>query len=328
MSRRGATAQTADPLRRGDQAARTRRGPPPGLDASKPPLLEVAEILAVSPILALARALPFRAGVGVAGAVGRIAYLLNSSWRRTALDNLDIAFGGALTRRQAEEVCRIAFVSFFTTIGELVALAGRPTELLARTECDGWENLEAAAREGRGVIACSTHLANWYWPAMYGAARGVSARVVVEPLVNRRLDRRMTRTLIRHGITPIPRIGGALRSPAEALRGGQVVGLMIDHDSGSRRRVPFFGVPAFTARGVAVYRRMTGCAVICVHDIRMGDRHRVVVSPPMDLPDDELEALARINRYFEDVVRRYPGSYFWMQSRWRPRREAGQTISA
>lgn len=325
MSLPTSRVQLAEPGRCGGGAARS--GPQRGHASRKPPLLEWAEIAAVQPILTLARVLPFRAGVGLAGAVGRLAYL-NSSWRRLALDNLDIAFAGALTRREAEAVCRSAFVSFFTTIGELVSLAGRPAELLARTECDGWENLEAAARQGRGVIACSAHLANWYWPAMYGAARGVSAQVVVEPLANRLLDVRMNRILERYGLTPIPRIGRALRSPVEALRRGQVVGLMIDHDGAAGCRVPFFGAPAYTARGVAFYRRLSGCAVICVHDVRLRGRHRVVVSPPMTLPDDELEALTRINRHFEDVVRRHPESYFWMQPRWRARHEGGRAASA
>jgi KDO2-lipid IV(A) lauroyltransferase len=66
--------------------------------------------------------------------------------------------------------------------------------------------------------------------------------------------------------------------------------------------------------------------VVCVHDVRRDGRHRVVVSGPMELPDDEDLALALINRHFEEVIRQHPESYLWMHPRWKKRPPGEPTL--
>jgi KDO2-lipid IV(A) lauroyltransferase len=95
---------------------------------------------------------------------------------------------------------------------------------------------------------------------------------------------------------------------------------MVDQNAAlGGRFVPFFGTPASTMRGAAYFRELTGAAVICVHDLREKGRHRVVISDPIDLPDDEELALLTINRHFEDVIRQHKGKYFWLHPRWKRR---------
>jgi len=287
-----------------------------------------AEFLIAVPLLTLARTLPYRVSLSLAAALGLVTYSIAATWRRVAMINLGIAFPGELTRKQARRIARGGFISFFQTVAELVHFLGRPIEaVLRRTDGDGFESFEAAMGERRGVIVCSAHLANWYLPAIYASSLGIPVHVVVRPLDNSLLDRWMNRIMQRRGINPIPRGGFGIQSAVAALRRGEVVGLMVDQNAAvGGRFVPFFGAQASTMRGVAFLRALTHCEVVCVHDIRLNSRHRVVVSKPLELPDDEHLVLCHINRYFEEVICQHPESYFWMHPRWKTRRDDEDTL--
>jgi KDO2-lipid IV(A) lauroyltransferase len=287
-----------------------------------------AEFLIAAPPLALATVLPRRVALGIAAALGAVAHRLHRTGRRVAMINLAIAFPGELAPSQARRIARGAFATFFQTVTELVIWLGRPPKtVVEQTDCDGAEYFAAALASGRGVIVCSAHLGNWYWPAIYAAALGAPVHVVIRPLDNRLLDRWMNRILRRRGINPISRRGFAIQSAAAALRRGEVVGLMVDQNAAvGGRFVPFFGTLASTMRGAAMLRAITGCEVVCVHDVRRDGRHQIVVSGPMDLPDDEQLVLCRINRHFEAVIREHPESYLWMHPRWKKRPDDEATL--
>jgi KDO2-lipid IV(A) lauroyltransferase len=137
----------------------------------------------------------------------------------------------------------------------------------------------------------------------------------------------MRSKLEERGITPISRDFFSLQAAVDALRRGELLGLMVDQNAAvGGRFVPFFGTPASTMRGVAYFRELTGAAVICVHDFRENGRHRVEISEPIDLPDDEELALTMVNRQFEDVIRRHKDHYFWLHPRWKKRPEGEETL--
>jgi len=312
--------------RRPGRAADPRRGA--ARKTPKSTLATLAELAVAVPLLALARVLPRRITMRLAAAAGALAYWLNPTGRQVAMINLGIAFPGELAPGQARHIVRGGFISFIQTVAELVTVLHRPlATVLETTDCDGAESLRAALGTARGVVVCSAHLANWYWPAIYAAALEVPVHVVVRPLDNRLLDRWMNRILRRRGINPISRRGFAIQSAVAALRRGEAVGLMVDQNAAiGGRFVPFFGTPASTMRGVALLRAITGCEVVCVHDVRRGGRHRLVVSGPMELPDDESLVLHRINQHFEEVIRRHPESYLWMHPRWKKRPDGETTL--
>ena len=151
--------------------------------------------------------------------------------------------------------------------------------------------------------------------------------VIVRPLDNPLLDRWIREKLEARGITPITRDFFSLQSAVDSLQRGELLGLMVDQNAAAGGRfIPFFGTPASTMRGAAHFRKLTGAAVICVHDLRENGRHRVSISEAIDLPEEKELALLAINQHFEEVFRRHKECYFWLHPRWKRRPPNDDTL--
>ena len=77
------------------------------------------------------------------------------------------------TPEQVARVARASYESLGRTSIETAVLPGTPRdELLKRFELvEGWDLLEAARAEGKGVIIVTGHLGNWEYGGAYVAAR-------------------------------------------------------------------------------------------------------------------------------------------------------------
>ncbi len=212
-------------------------------------------------------------------------------------------------------------------------LAGMsPRAVRKRTRVVGTELLDAARREGRGVVVVSAHLGNWEVGGAAVIARGYPMDIVVARQRNQLFDRYLTRSRQRLGFGIIPR-GAARRLALGSLREGRAVGMMGDQDA--RRAgvfATFFGQPASTARGPAVLAMRAGADVITLFAIRQpGWRPRYVVyleplapAPPSDGGRAQRHrAVTALTQAFttriEARVREYPDQYFWLHRRWKTR---------
>ena len=210
-------------------------------------------------------------------------------------------------------------------------LAGTSAQALReRSSVVGIELLEAAAREGRGVVVVSAHLGNWEVGGAAVVARGYPMDIVVARQRNELFDRYLTRSRKRLGFGIIPR-GEARRGVLRSLQEGRAVGIMGDQDA--RRAgvfANFFGRPASTARGPAVLAMRSGAAVISLFAIRepgWRPRYTVYLEPLTHAlrggegrPGRD-EAVAALTQAFtnriEERVREYPAQYFWLHRRWK-----------
>lgn len=209
-------------------------------------------------------------------------------------------------------------------------LAGMSTRALReRTRVVGIELLEAAAREGRGVVVVSAHLGNWEVGGAAVIAQGCPMDIVVARQRNELFDRYLTRSRQRLGFGIIPR-GEARAGVLGSLREGRAVGIMGDQDA--RRAgvfANFFGRPASTARGPAILAMRSGAEMIMLFAIREpGWRPRYTVyleplAPAMKagrraLRDKSVTALTQaFTSRIEERVREYPAQYLWLHRRWK-----------
>jgi KDO2-lipid IV(A) lauroyltransferase len=117
--------------------------------------------------------------------------------------------------------------------------------------------------------------------------------------------------------------GNAARDVLTALKQGDVVGILPDQNSGDVF-APFFGVPAGTAAGPALFALRTGAPIIPSYTVRQPDDTYLArffppieIKPTGDRSADAQQIMTEANRILEQVVRQYPEQWLWLHNRWK-----------
>ena len=192
-----------------------------------------------------------------------------------------------------------------------------------RVELINVDAVRALRKDPSAGILVSAHLANWEVMPVVAARNGMDMTAVVRepnnPYVRPLLERLRG---IAGGASAGKGAGGARRI-IEALRGGQVVGLLIDQKLNTGIPLPFFGIEAMTVVAPAQLALRFRCPLIPIRIERTGPaRFRISASAPIPLPEttDRHAAVARImgdlNRILEDWIRARPEQWLWLHRRW------------
>lgn len=206
---------------------------------------------------------------------------------------------------------------------ELLPVWLRPFEASLKLvrETRGWDALDAARAEGRGVIVVCPHLGCFEIVNLYCAARHPFT-AMYKPQKHALLDRLMRLGRFRGQAQMVPTELSGVRKLFAALKRGEAIGLLPDQvaTGGDGVWAPFFGRPAYTPTLVASLAARTGAIAFLVLAERLprgrGFRlHAERIDPA--LPDDKTAAAIRINHLIEDAVRRFPTQYLWSYQRYK-----------
>jgi Kdo2-lipid IVA lauroyltransferase/acyltransferase len=225
------------------------------------------------------------------------------------------------------ETARAAYAHLGRVTIEAMLLPGAPPGRvleLFEPEAIGWDILEAARAEGKGIVCVTAHIGNWELAGAYVAARGVPVDAVARHMANPLADRWIFDTRTTSGMQVVYD-DQAVRHTTRALRQGHLIALLADQGVKGLASsfVPFFGRPAKTPRGPAVFALRFGAPLLFMLSYREPTgKYRLVVEriPLVDTGDREadIDALvAEWTRRLEGWVRRVPEQYFWHHQRWR-----------
>lgn len=269
-------------------------------------------------------ALPERAADGVGRRVGLAVYRLGIR-RKVVEENLRLAFP-----ERREEWIHATTRATYEHLGRESAAILRLSRLdrqaiIDRTVPVGWDEMEGALSQGKGVMLVTGHYGNWEIAAATVAARGVPIAAIVRRQGNRLVDARLNELRARLGVEIVLQQDAPSRVP-RLLRKNAVIGIVGDQDA--RRAgvfVPFFGRPASTHRGPALFAAKLGAAVFsCVARRLPGSAVRYEVSGqnvPVprtgDLEADVTALTAELAARLEGEIRKAPEQYFWFHRRWK-----------
>jgi KDO2-lipid IV(A) lauroyltransferase len=267
----------------------------------------------------------------VAFALGEALGWLSGVVVRLRRDVVDANLARAFPDRPAAWRDRVAVASYRHLVREAVAtfrLSGAPAERIRTlAPIQGLAPFLEELEAGRGAVIVTAHLGNWELGSATLAAHGVPVDAVVHRQRNRLFDQELRETRARLGTGVILR-DQAPRLVLRSLRAGRAVGLVADQNvSHSGVFVDFFGVPASTARGPAVFALRTGAPIWVgwvVASEGEGPRYRaelrrLEVAYGEGGEDDVRHIAQAINHALEEVIRAYPEQYFWHHRRWKTR---------
>lgn len=276
-------------------------------------------------VVAVLRMLGWRTASAIGGRIARFVY--RPLGIRAGVTERQVA--AALPHLSPDEVRAVAAASYDSlgrTSIETALLPGTSRdEVLARMErVDGWEHLEAGLAKGRGVIIATGHIGNWEFGGAYVAARGVAFDAVTRGMANPVFEDYVTRTREQIGMGVI-HDQDAVRKTPRALRANHAIAFVADHDALGLAStfVPFFGRPAKTPRGPAVFALRFDAPIVFIVSVRQPSGRYALLIEPVEVPltgDREADVDAIVLRFTEMLearVREYPGQYFWQHRRWR-----------
>ncbi len=275
-------------------------------------------------LTALIGALPLVVDYRLGQALGWLVYVLFWPYRRLAVANLTIAYGGTLPPGEIRRLAR----THFTTLGANILCSIKaegygPDELQRITTIDGMENIRAALDRGKGVILIISHIGNWeLFAQLCQFLPEYQWGTIYQTIENPYLEAHVRR--MRRKVALFSRKSG-FNAPTAFLRAGGALGIMVDQHAGDKGMwVPFFGRMASTSPLIGLMALRTEAEMIPMAVYTAGvARWRVVISPPVsrvgaDGEPLESEALThRVNQVLEQQINRSPADWFWVHNRWK-----------
>ncbi len=253
---------------------------------------------------------------------------LSRRYRRRISRNLKIAFGNTLDKHQCTAIARSLSENLGLNFAEtLISATDKKKLLLDRIQVHGIEHLEAALAHGKGVLALSAHLGNFTLIGLKMKAEGYPFYTLVKdpryPAVAQAFH------LLQAGqggnfiyVEPWDR---ALRQILSCLRKNEIVCMLADE---KKRKtgvlVDFFGHPAPTATGPAVFALRTGAPLVPMFITRSPDGlQHIHIEPPLALnlngnkTSDIHMVVNTYTKVIEQYIRSYPDQWFWINNRWK-----------
>lgn len=252
---------------------------------------------------------------------GWLAWLFSPTYRRHLRENMRLALGTDDARRFRNAAIAHAGKQFI----ELAKIWLRPLEdaVSQVVAVSGWELVEAATREGKGIVYLTPHLGCFEITAQYLSTKAPITVLYRPP------KRAWMQTLIETGrarkqlYLAAADLAG-VRTLLKALKRGEAVGLLPDQAPkvGEGRWLDFFGKPAYTMT-LAARLTESGAAVIMVWAERLpaGAGYHFHLQAPTQPIVGTTEARAQqISREIEILIRQCPQQYLWGYNRYKQRR--------
>ncbi len=272
-----------------------------------------------------ARRLSFRAAGRVGTALGFLAYYLVGYRKKTTLDNLTRAFPGA-TREELTRIARSAYRNYGIVLVEMMWSPGAPEAELRRIlKPVHMEIATEAYRRNKGMILLSGHFGSW--ELIVTSLRlhlGLPTVVIVQHQRNGRIDRLIDADRKRFDTTTVP-MGPSVREVLKTLLNRKMVAMLGDQ-SGPREAVfvDFFGRPAATHRGPALFSLKTDSPIVMFFFVRQQDGTYEVHFEEVDRSgltgyseENVLELTRRHTAILEKYIRLHPDHWLWMHRRWK-----------
>jgi Kdo2-lipid IVA lauroyltransferase/acyltransferase len=284
-----------------------------------------AEYYAMRATLAGLSALSWDSACSIGEQLGAIGYRPLGIRKRVVERQIAAAFPN-LDSPAVAQLARASYKHLGRTFVESALLdnLGRDGIQTLVDRVEGWEEVEDVMSKGRGAVMVTGHIGNWELAGAYVAARGIPLDAIVRGMANPLFDAYINRTREQMGMT-IVHDSEAVRRTPRSLRAGRAVAFVADQGvlGLASTFVPFFGRPAKTPRGAAVFalrfevpvlfvvalRQPNGCFRVTVERIearQTGDRDRDVDA-----------IVARFTERLEHWVRVVPAQYFWQHRRWK-----------
>ncbi len=271
----------------------------------------------------LARCLPLGLSYGVATIAANFTYVFWARGRRHAKSAMRRVLGRTADAKAIEQAARRSLQNYSKNIVDFLRFpSAEPEEIERSVQIDGWEKLDAALKEGKGVILVGLHFGSWDMAGAAIALKRYPLNVVIEEMSNDMVNHVAQTVRHRWGIKTVP-MDSAIQL-VRALKRNEILALLIDQPNAtSGVYVELFGDIAKIPRGAAVLALRTGAKVIPGAVVRLSNNRyqglidsQIDFKPSGDLARDIADLTRSILASLEGMVRLYPDQWYVFRSLW------------
>lgn len=207
--------------------------------------------------------IPSALGYALCHRLGGILYQFHKTGRTNITLNLRRIMGQQVSQAEINRRARLTFSYLLYNYFDLFRLPALDSQTVARlVSVTGWENVEVALAERKGIVMTSAHLGNIEVVLYAMLQRGLNITIPVERLEPPELFKYISALRMSHGLKLIP-VDGPLLDLIRTLKKGGVAGLAGDRDiTGAGQVVNFFGYPAQLPDGHVRLALKTGSPIV------------------------------------------------------------------
>ena len=264
--------------------------------------------------------LPVRLIIGFGESLGWLAGRLLKKRRHITRVNLRLCFP-ELSDAEREAMVDDHFRALGAGVFE-TGLAAFASDARLRNlgELVGVEHLDAAMKDGHGVLLLTGHFTTLEMGARYLCIANRPFHAMYRPLNDELLDYYMRKW--REGRSLLPALPKAdIKGLVRALRQGHCIWYGPDQslDQRTAAHVPFFGVPALTLTATSRLAQMGRARVVPYFPSRINGRYRITFLPALEnFPGPcEIADATLMNQMLEAGIRIAPAQYFWSHRRFK-----------
>jgi heptosyltransferase II len=276
-------------------------------------------------LVTLIRLLPITVCFVLGQCLGLLVWMILPGYRRLSKQNLHIAFGPSLTRREASVITRQHFANLGANmISSIKIPALSEKKLRSRLGFDheeNWIDWIVGKKAGeRGTVAALSHFGNWEINAQIAEfVKPRRAGCIYQALRDPLMDDLVNRDRRSRGVATFDR-KKEMQGAATLLKEGGVVGVLTDQHAGNAGIwMPLFGKLASTSPLAASLAQRTGSLLAQVSVRTIGIARWVIhTSDPVPTEGRDIaEITMDLNRLLEQEIRHSPADWFWVHNRWK-----------
>lgn len=276
-------------------------------------------------LIAVSNAVPRSLWLRFCGALGWLAYRVASKTTALMHTHIRMAFP-EYTDKQVRALAKLNFVMLGKNAGEILRATSVKNlqDLEKFLVIHDYEHYERAKAKGKGVIFLTCHIGAFDLQITYMSLKGLRPLIIGTPLKDPRLNDLLWKQRNAHGAIAVER-GKEMFRLLKELKSGGSLAILIDQDTKVKSRfVNFFGMPAATPVGAAIFAVKTGASVVptYIHLGKDGKQHmtflpEIETSVTGDEETDLVENTQRYSDFIEKKVRQHPEQWVWMHERWK-----------
>ena len=277
--------------------------------------------------------------IAVARLAGWLAFESMGRIRRNTIANMSVVLGRPETDPAVKALARESVVQFAEHSVDLLRFHQSTHSDVRRriVSIEGWENVLAVRKVGRGGIFVTAHFGNWD-AAGATLAFDYPLTVIQETFSNPEANELLRRVRADKRVRAV-QLGNAARPALRALRRNEYLGVVADRPTpGQGVEVSFFGRRTHVPAGTARLAIRTGAPIVVGGAIRNRDRtYSAIGYPPIYTdgdrsPDANVEGITQaVMSNIETMIRRRPDQWYMFRPMWpkhsNPRNDVGQSVS-